>query len=137
MHHSSTPFIRMGRWVAAALCAAALALPACGGEGKKTEVTKTTKVETKTTTVTKTEPKPEVKADEPAPKPEEPVKADPAQEKVQIAAAVAKEIAADPEHADDVLTKHGLDRAKLDAMMFEIAADPALTEAYMAARKTS
>ncbi|MBZ5715162.1 hypothetical protein [Nannocystis pusilla] len=123
----------MGRFVAAALCAAALALPACGGEAKKTEVTKTTKVETKTTPVAKTEPK----ADEPAPKPEEPVKPDPAQEKVQIAAAVAKEIAADPEHADDVLTKHGLDRAKLDAMMFEIAADPALTEAYMAARKTS
>ena len=28
-------------------------------------------------------------------------------------------------------------RAKLDAMMFEIAADPGLTEAYMAARKNS
>jgi len=127
----------MGRFAAAALCAAALALPACGGEAKKTEVTKTTKVETKTTTVTKAEPKPEVKAPDEAAKPEEPIKPDPLQEKVQIAAVVAKAIAADPEHADDVLNKHGLDRAQLDAMMFEIAADPALTEAYMAARKTS
>jgi hypothetical protein len=138
VNHSSNSCIRIGRSLAAALFACALALPACGGDTKKTEVTKTTKVETKTTTtVAKTEPKPEVKAAEPAPKPEEAPKPDPGSEKVQVAAAVAKEIAADPEHADDVLTKHGLDRAKLDAMMFEIAADPALTEAYMAARKTS
>ncbi|WAS96951.1 hypothetical protein [Nannocystis punicea] len=136
MHHSTHSFLRAGRLVAL-LGALALALPACGGEGKKTEVTKTTKVETKTT-VTKTEtPKPEVKAEEPAPKPETAPKPDPGSEKVQVAAAVAKEIAADPEHADDVLAKHGLDRSKLDAMMFEIAADPALTEAYMAARKTT
>ncbi|MDC0716089.1 hypothetical protein [Nannocystis bainbridge] len=137
MHHSSHSLHRAGR-LAATLCALALALPACGGDTKKTEVTKTTKVETKTTTVTKTEqPKPEIKDAEPAPKPEQPVKPDPGSEKVQIAAAVAKEIAADPEHADDALAKHGLDRAKLEAMMFEIAADPALTEAYMAARKTA
>ena len=137
MPNSKHSFLRAGRF-AVLLGALALALPACGGDGKKTEVAKTTKVETKTTTVTKTEtPKPEVKADEPAPKPEEAPKPDPGSEKVQIAATVAKEIAADPEHADDVLAKHGLDRSKLEAMMFEIAADPALTEAYMAARRTA
>ena len=137
MHKSNHSFLRAGRF-AALLGALALALPACGGDGKKTEVAKTTKVETKTTTVTKTEtPKPEVKAEDEAPKPETAPKPDPGSEKVQIAATVAKEIAADPEHADDVLAKHGLDRAKLEAMMFEIAADPALTEAYMAARRTA
>jgi hypothetical protein len=134
MNNSSNTTPRAGRFFAAALCALALALPACGGgDAKKTEATKTTKVETKTTT-TKTE----VKTAEPeAPKPETPPAPDPKVEQVQVAAMVAKEIAADPEHADEVLVKHGLDRAKLDAMMFEIAADPALTEAYMAARKAS
>lgn len=86
-------------------------------------------------------------APEPVPEPEpvvepEPVKPpDPPTEvaatKVKAAVAVAREISADPEHADEILARHGLDREKLDAMMYEIAADPALTDAYMAARRAS
>ncbi len=57
------------------------------------------------------------------------------QAKVQLAALVAREISAAPELADDILAKHGLDRDKFDAIIFEIAADPALTKAYMAARR--
>ena len=56
--------------------------------------------------------------------------------KVQFAALLAREIVAAPERADKILRKHGLDRRKLDTMMFAIAADPELTEAYMLARRT-
>lgn len=55
---------------------------------------------------------------------------------VQFAALLAGEIVAAPERADKILRKHGLDRRKLDTMMFAIAADPELTEAYMAARRS-
>lgn len=115
------------------LCALALVLPACGGEAKKTETksTKTAKVEAKAPATAETKP------EAPAPEKTEASAPDPNAEKIKIAATVAREIAADPEHADEVLTRHGLDRAKLDAMMFEIAADPSLTEAYMAARRTT
>lgn len=116
------------------LCALLLLLPACGGEAKKTDPT--------ATKVTKVEAKPDAKkvdvvADPATPDKVEDAEPDPSAEKIKVAATVAKEIAADPEHADEVLDRHGLDRAKLDAMMFEIAADPSLTEAYMAARKNS
>jgi hypothetical protein len=57
-------------------------------------------------------------------------------EKVQLAAAVAREISAAPELADEILGKHGLDRDAFDAIVFEIASDPQLTTAYMAARRT-
>jgi Tfp pilus assembly protein PilP len=120
--------------VAAALCAVALTLPGCDSEAKKTEVTKTSKVEVKAPPTTEPEAKPEQPEQAKA---EEPQAPDPAAEKVKVAATVAREIAADPEHADEVLARHGLDRAKLEAMMFEIAADPALTEAYMAERRTT
>lgn len=118
--------------ILATLCAFALA--ACGGDTKKTEtkVTKTTKTEVTKTAVAET-PK---KVEEPTPTPtEEPAKADPNAEKVQTAATVAREISSDPEHADDILARHGLDRGKLEAMMYEIGLDPTLTEAYMAARR--
>lgn len=107
----------------------ALTLAACGGEAKTVEqkTTKTVKIEDT--------PAPEAKPD--APETIEAPAPDPNAEKVRTAAIVAREIAADPEHADEVLTRHGLDRDKLDAMMFEIAADPALTEAYMTARRTT
>lgn len=49
---------------------------------------------------------------------------------VEIADAIAKA----PGDADAILEKHGLDRDKLDAMMFEIAKDPALAAQYQAAR---
>ena len=112
------------------------ALPACGGDAAKTD--------TKTKTVTKTD----VKADAPKPDikpevatPEKPADmappVNPADEKVQLAATVAKEISGAPDKADEILGKHGLDRDKLDAMMFEIAGDPEMTKAYMAARRDS
>lgn len=127
------PMIRRSSLLTAALCALALALPACGGDAKKTEVTKSAKVEVKAPppTEAKTDTPPEQAKTDEAQAP------DPNEEKVKTAANVAREIAADPEHADEVLSRHGLDRSKLDALMFEIAADPALTEAYMAARKTT
>lgn len=113
----------------------ALTLSACDSETtKKTETKITKKTETKTETktevktVTPDTPKPEVKAE---PSPDSP------EGKVKIAASVAREISAAPEQADEILAKNGLDRDKFDAIIFEIAGDPALTRAYMAARKTS
>ena len=125
-----------------------LSLPACGGDTTKTEtkVTKTTKTvtpppadgktavktetKTETTTVVTTDgEKPEVKAGPPA--------ADSPEGKVLFAATVAREISAAPDRADEILGKHGLDRDRLDTLMFEIAGDPELTRAYMAARRTS
>ncbi|HEY8380163.1 MAG TPA: hypothetical protein VIK91_26920 [Nannocystis sp.] len=122
----------MTRWYGSILCALAVTLAACGGE--------TRTVEPKTSRTAKTEaPAPVVEEKPAAPETVEAPTAepDPNAEKVKTAAAIAREIAADPEHADEVLRRHGLDREKLDAMMFEIAADPALTEAYMAARRTT
>jgi hypothetical protein len=54
--------------------------------------------------------------------------------RVAQAAKVAREIASDPKAADDVLAKENLDREKLDALMYEIASDPDLTEQYRIAR---
>ena len=54
--------------------------------------------------------------------------------RVVKAAQVAREIATAPETADDVLAKQDLDRDKLDALMYEIASDPDLTEQYRIAR---
>ena len=118
---------------------ALVGLPACdGGDTKKTDtkvVAKTTtkgdvKTDTKTTTTTVTTTEPEKPADKP------PV-IDPKAEKVKLAATVAREISGAPDQADEILGKHGLDRDKLDALMFEIAGDPELTQAYMAARRDS
>jgi outer membrane biosynthesis protein TonB len=123
-----------------AVAALALALSACGGgETKKTEKVVSKKVETKTTeTKTTTKPDPTAVAT-PDPKPDEPATPDPnsPQGKVVLAASVAKEISVAPEQADEILGKHGLDRDKFDAIIFEIAGDPELTKAYMAARKTT
>ena len=73
---------------------------------------------------------------EPTPESTPPV-VDPADSKIQLAASVAKEISGAPDKADEILGKHGLDRDKLDALMFEIAGDPALTQRYMDARSAS
>lgn len=123
--------------ILAILCAVSLAAPACGGDAKKTDTkaVKTAKTDaTPKTDAPKTDaPKVEDKAPE-LPK-DEPVKADPNTEKVQTAATVAREISSDPEKADEILARHNLDRAKLDALMYEIGLDPQLTEAYMTARR--
>lgn len=128
------------------IAAALLSLPACGGD-TKTETT-TTKTVTKTVTPppvtdakkgaatdvkapdTVTE-KPAVTADKGPPA------ADSPEGKVLLAATVAREISGAPDRADEILGKHGLDRDKLDTLMFEIAGDAELTRAYMAARRNS
>ena len=56
--------------------------------------------------------------------------------KVQLAAVLAREISAAPERSSKILRSHGLDRNKLDTLMFEIAGDPELTRAYLAARRS-
>ncbi|MBL8975969.1 MAG: hypothetical protein JNK56_35525 [Myxococcales bacterium] len=109
------------------------ALPACdGGAPPKADAKKV---------AAKADPKADAKAPDskpvvtPEPKPvEKPAVVDPADSKIQLAASVAKEISGAPDKADEILGKHGLDRDKLDALMFEIAGDPALTQRYMDAR---
>jgi hypothetical protein len=117
-----------------------LTLSACdSGETKKTETKVTKKTETKVETKVETKGT-DTKTDvavAPQPKPDDKPAADSPEAKVQLAASIAREISAAPEQADDILGKHNLDRDKFDAMIFEIAGDPALTKAYMAARKTS
>lgn len=54
--------------------------------------------------------------------------------KVAKAVEIADAISKTPGDADAILEKNGLDREKLDAMMFEIAKDPALAAQYQAAR---
>jgi hypothetical protein len=54
--------------------------------------------------------------------------------RVAQAAKVAREISNDPQSADEVLEAEDLDREKLDALMYEIANDPDLTEQYRVAR---
>ncbi len=53
--------------------------------------------------------------------------------KVAKAVELSKAISARPEDADAILARAGLDRAGLEALMAEIAADPALSAAYEAA----
>ncbi len=67
-------------------------------------------------------------------KAEPPAEAPPAlPPKVAKAVELAKAISARPEDADAILARAGLDRAGLEALMAEIAADPALSAAYEAA----
>ena len=53
---------------------------------------------------------------------------------VDSVAAVADAIEARPGAADSILGAHGMRRARLDSLLYEIAADPALTAAYQEAR---
>jgi hypothetical protein len=115
-----------------------IGLPACDSDTKKTEATKTvTKTDVKKVDI-KSDVKTDTKtvAEKPVADPtkDEP-KADPNAEKVKLAATVAREISGAPDQADEILAKHSLDRDKLDTLMFEIAGDPDLTKAYMAARR--
>ena len=124
-------FTHLSRLLPAA--ALALALTACDSGDtttKKTETKVVTKTETKTTVDSKSTSKPEpvVAAPEPKTEPAAPP-VDSPQGKVILAAAVAKEISVAPEQADEILGKHGLDRDKFDAIIFEVAGDPELTEA--------
>ncbi len=53
--------------------------------------------------------------------------------KVALAAKVAGAIANEPASADEILAENGLDREKLDELMYEIATDPAMREEYAVA----
>ena len=125
------------------IAAALLSLPACGGDTSKKTDTKVTKTVTKTVTPppaadVKPEVKPETVVEKPAVTADKgPPAADSPEGKVLLAATVAREISGAPDRADEILGKHGLDRDKLDTLMFEIAGDPELTRAYMAARRNS
>jgi hypothetical protein len=54
--------------------------------------------------------------------------------RVAQAAKIANDITATPDKADELLAAANLDRDKLDALMYEIANDPALTAQYRMAR---
>lgn len=53
--------------------------------------------------------------------------------KIAVAAAVAGAISKDPANADQILEDKGLDREKLDELMYEIASDPDMREQYAVA----
>ena len=50
--------------------------------------------------------------------------------KAAQAAAIAKDIRANPDDADAILAKHGMTRQQFEDLMYEIAADEDLTKAY-------
>jgi hypothetical protein len=49
---------------------------------------------------------------------------------VAKAAGIAKEIEADPENADVILANHEMTFEQFETMMYDISADPALSEEY-------
>ncbi|MBN1336076.1 MAG: hypothetical protein JXB39_08960 [Deltaproteobacteria bacterium] len=59
----------------------------------------------------------------------------PTVDQVSEVAAIATAVKADPAHADKILADHGLDRARFEALLFEIAADPDKAKTYAAALK--
>ena len=59
----------------------------------------------------------------------------PTADQVAEVAALASELKASPAKADAVLADHGLDRAKFEALLYEIAADPNKAAAYAQALK--
>ena len=120
------------------MMAALVGLPACDSGPAKPDAKATAKAATKTDVKAPVEPAPaKPVVTPPTPAVQTPPAADSPEGKVQLAAVVAREISGDPDRADEILGKHGLDRDKLDALMFEIADDPQLTEKYMAARRSS
>lgn len=54
--------------------------------------------------------------------------------KVEQAVTVANAIAADPASADSILEEAGLDRESFEALLYEIAKDPEMSNSYAVAR---
>ena len=54
-------------------------------------------------------------------------------DRVQMAARIAREIQADPENAEAILDRHGKTKEEFEALLYEIAAEPELSRAYNAA----
>lgn len=106
------------------MLALALAVPAagCGGDAKKGD-DKSAKADAKKADEKKADEK---EADAEGPKPS----MDSPEGRVALAALVATEIAGSPDQADEILEQNGLDRDKLDELMYEIARDPELSKAY-------
>jgi hypothetical protein len=50
-------------------------------------------------------------------------------------ASVADAIAAEPARADAILAENGTDRAAFEALLYDVAEDPARSQAYLSARK--
>jgi hypothetical protein len=57
----------------------------------------------------------------------------PTADQVTEVAALASEVKAAPAKAEQILADHGLDQARFEALLYDIAADPAKSEAYAAA----
>lgn len=55
---------------------------------------------------------------------------DPGQQKVETAVTIAKEIAASPDNADEIVKKHGLTNQEYQKLVFEITGDDKLNEMY-------
>ncbi|MFO7892561.1 MAG: hypothetical protein R6U63_02405 [Longimicrobiales bacterium] len=53
---------------------------------------------------------------------------------VDNVAAAANAIQLQPEATDSILAAHGMTRMVFDSLIYEVAADPALTDAYQEAR---
>ena len=54
-------------------------------------------------------------------------------DKASMAAAIAKEIRANPGKRDAILKKHDMTAKDLESLLYEIASDPELSKAYLAA----
>lgn len=61
--------------------------------------------------------------------------AEPLDPRVEKAVTVANAIASNPDSADEILEKNGLDREKFEALMYEIAKDPELSQLYAVNRE--
>lgn len=109
------------------MLALALALPVagCGGDAKKGD-TKAAKADAKKADGANKAPDEAEPAEPEGPKPS----MDTPEGRVALAALVATEIAGTPDNADEILEQNGLDRDKLDELMYEIARDPELSRAY-------
>lgn len=59
----------------------------------------------------------------------------PASDAVQQAAEIANAIEAAPDRANEILEAHGMTAEQFEALLYEIAQDPAKSEAYAAARQ--
>jgi hypothetical protein len=54
-------------------------------------------------------------------------------QRARAAAALAREIQADPDAAAEILAARGMTEEEFESLLYEIAADPAASEAYAGA----
>lgn len=75
-------------------------------------------------------PEPVAEVETPPEAPAEPAVPEQVQKAVTVAAAIDKE----PARVDAILQENGMTRAEFEALLYDIAEDPALAEAYATAR---